>query len=248
MKYVKQIGLIVAVSASCMLAGCGTQQSKSADTQAEPGPVLASTLEHIPSLEKDKEGNIKPYLPAENPYAALKGKIKKESIVAFIDGKRLYTAGKYDKAEAAFKKITELDKKLSGPWVYLGDIAAEKKQPELEKAEESYKKAIEVNPKNVNAYLRLALTQRKLGKFLLAQNTYAAALNVWKDFPEAHLNLAILYDVYLNHPIRAQRHMEAYQFLTQGQSTEVAEWLQDIQKRTGMTTQLKVMPVFAVDG
>ena len=81
-------------------------------------------------------------------------------------------------------------------------------------AKSDYEEAIRINKDNVNAYLRLALAQRELGEFILAQNTYSEALAIWPDFPEAHLNLSILYDLYLNHPIRAQEHMEAYQFLT----------------------------------
>ena len=77
-----------------------------------------------------------------------------------------------------------------------------------------YKKAISVNRNNVNAYIALAIVQRSRGLFSGAHQTYLAALGIWKDFPEAHLNLAILYDLYLNQAEAAQQHYEAYDFLT----------------------------------
>ena len=101
-----------------------------------------------------------------------------------------------------------------------------------------YQKALEINRSNMNAWLRLAHALRVQGEFLKAQNVYAHALAEWKDCPEAHLNLAVLYDVYLNLPLRAQKHMEAYMFLTGGEDKKVTNWLMEIQKRTGVAQAL----------
>ena len=254
MKYVKyhykKISAVVLLCASLgFLGGCGSSKVKSNNINEQATLSLASTLEFIPVQEKDKEGNFKPYLVNPSPYENKKGRIDKESVLQFIEGKRSYIAGNYDKAKNIFESMVSQDSKLSGPWVYLGDIALNGDKEDLSLAKQHYTQALSVNPDNINAYLRLALVQRKLGEYLLAQNTYADVLKVWKDFPEAHLNLAILYDIYLNHPIRAQRHFEAYLFLTGSQDKEqhpkVAEWLKDLKNRTGMATQLKVVPALA---
>ena len=76
----------------------------------------------------------------------------------------------------------------------------------------------------------------------IRDSTYAEALSVWEDFPEAHLNLAVLYDIYLNDPLQAQQHMEAYQFLTEEKDAKTAEWLQEIQSRTGIAPNLYIGP------
>jgi tetratricopeptide (TPR) repeat protein len=91
-----------------------------------------------------------------------------------------------------------------------------------------------VNKNNVNAYIALGQLQRKQGYFSDAQNTYLEALNVWKDFPEAHLNLAILYDLYVNEPEEAQKHYEAYDFLTGRKDEKVKKWLVEVKQRTGI--------------
>jgi hypothetical protein len=79
-----------------------------------------------------------------------------------------------------------------------------------------------------------------LGNFTQSKRIYADVLKIWKDFPEAHLNLGVLYDVYLNDNIKAQKHIEAYQFLTGGRNEEVAGWLLEIQGRTGVAIELNV--------
>ena len=75
-----------------------------------------------------------------------------------------------------------------------------------------------------------------MGEFNVAQNTLALALQIWPDFPEAHLNLSILYDLYLNDPKSAQQHMEAYVFLNGNKNAQSEQWLAEIQGRTGITT------------
>ena len=122
----------------------------------------------------------------------------------------------------------------------LGNIYEQSNQ--IDNALKMYDKAIQINPSNINSYLRLALLQREKGNFIAAQNTYADALSVWKDFPEAHLNLGILYDVYLNHPIRAQKHIEAYLFLTGNKNKEAIKWYEEIKSRTGLPDTYQEVP------
>jgi tetratricopeptide (TPR) repeat protein len=200
--------------------------------------TLASTLEYLPAPKLDEAGASLPYEPSENPYLSQKGKISKESIVKYIEAKRAIKQKQYSQAEKLLQELTLEDKTLSGPWIALGDLAAEQKK--YSQASENYAAAIGINEKNINAYMRLAQAQRMQGNFLNAQNTYAKALALWPDFPDAHLNLAVLYDVYLNHPLRAQKHMEAYQFLTHGENKNVAKWLVEIQQRTGVAVSLTV--------
>lgn len=221
------------------ISACKSMSSKSEnDEHSKVKYTLAPTEMYLPKLEQHKDGHLLPYIATTDPYSSQKGKINKDYILKFIEAKRAYTSNKHEKAKALLTTLTETQNKLSGPWVLLGDIAKQKN--DLKTAEENYKKAVSINEKNINAQLKLAHTQRLSGKFLVAQNTYAATLQQWSDHPEAHLNLAILYDIYLNHPIRAQRHLEAYQFLTFGKNIQSAEWLNEVQSRTGLPYALPV--------
>jgi tetratricopeptide (TPR) repeat protein len=239
MKYVNVIACTLLAGGLLVTAGCATTSSKvNLVVDKNQEARLVSTLDYLPAPKTDETGAFLPYEASPNPYLAQRGKIKQESIVKYIDAKRALKQKNYRHAEQLFKTLTEEDKNLSGPWIGLGDVAVEQKQ--YEQAVAHCVKAIELNSKNVNAYMRLAKTQRLQGNFLHAQNTYAKALALWPDFPEAHLNLAVLYDIYLNHPLRAQKHMEAYQFLTNGENKEVAKWLAEIQQRTGVPISLVV--------
>lgn len=255
-RYVKPIFRVVSLLAVTALFGCaqlselgGSSESVAkrsklvpaeagakAEKPQESAPLveLKQTQQFIPQLVKDGEGGYLPYVPTTNPYLTQEGVISKSSVAMFITARRAYKAGEYDKAIASLSEITAKDPSLAGPWVMLGHIY--KKQGKYADAESRYKRALEINPLNVNAYIGLAYVQRVQGKYNLAQNTYFNALEVWKDFPEAHLNLAILYDIYLNQPVMAQKHMETYLFLTNYKNTKVAEWHDELQKRTGVQT------------
>lgn len=197
-----------------------------------------STLDYIPKQKANKKGELIPYKPNANPYLKRQGSVKSASVESFIQAKRALKASDSGLARSILMELTEKDKKLSGPWVLLGDIELEANSLEL--AEQHYSRAILINKHNVNAYLRLAKVKRMQGDFAKAKSTYADVLKLWKDFPEAHLNLGVLYDVYLNDKVRAQKHIEAYQFLTGGNNIEVAEWLLEIQERTGMAIELNM--------
>jgi tetratricopeptide (TPR) repeat protein len=186
----------------------------------------------------DRKEQLVPYVADVNPYLKRQGSVRSDSVELFIQAKRALKSNDFGRAQTILTELTDTNKRLSGPWVMLGDIAVEKNKLDL--AEQHFSKAILINKNNVNAYLRLANVKRMQGDFSKAKNTYADALSLWKDFPEAHLNLGVLYDVYLNDNIKAQKHIEAYQFLTDGDNNEVAQWLLEIQSRTGLPVELNV--------
>lgn len=226
MKFVNKIILLVSV---LTLAACASQVSKPLDNAKV---TLKETLQYIPQQTFDEKGLLNTYEPQENPYLLVDSKIDKGSVLLFIEAKKAKRNKDFKTATQKLLVITQKDTSISGPWVMLGDIKFENKK--YKEASKDYQKALEINPENVNAYIALAKVQRVLGQFNLAQNTLEKALLLWKDFPEAHLNLGILYDVYLNKAEKAQQHMEAYLFLTQYKSSEVKKWLQEVQSRTGI--------------
>ncbi len=241
MKYVNPLLIMLMVSSTLLgLAGCGATTRKQ-DTVVAGAPLQQRpTRQTLPTRQYDKEGTLIPFVATPNPYEAIKGRIHKDAVLQFIDAKKALKKGDLKTAEHLFKTVIAVDDKLSGPWVFLGDIAQQHQQSE--EAFAHYQKAIAVNPLNVNAYLPLAKLLREQGRFIEAQNVYADALAQWKDFPEAHLNLAILYDIYLNDPLQAQQHMEAYQFLTNAKDKAVAKWLEELQQRTGIAPNLYIGP------
>jgi len=201
--------------------------------------ALLDTEQFLPLQKRDDSGQLLPYDKTPNPYTKLKGRIDKTAINKYIDARRAFHAQKYDLADQLLSELSTQEPKLSGPWVMRGDIAAA--QNNLPQAIEHYVTALDLNPINFNAYLRLAKSQRAQGHFYHAQNTYARALALWSDGPELHLNLGVLYDLYLNRPLRAQAHMEAYALLSGGDNNDALAWLDEIRQRTGIPSTLKII-------
>ncbi len=227
---------LLVVLSVCLLYACGGQQVKT-NVTAEKTFELMPTLEYLPVAKKGDDGKYLPYESMPNPYLT-RGRIKKGSVAAYIEARKAFKSRNYDEAKQRLNVLTQEDDSISGPWVLLGDIEMENK--DHVRALEAYNRAININKNNVNAWLRIAYVQRLQGQYLAAQNTYVDLLNIWKDCPEAHLNLAVLYDIYLNLPIRSQKHMEAYLYLTQVENKKVVAWLTELHGRTGVAVSLPI--------
>lgn len=239
-----------------LLAGCAGVMPirESAPEPAEPRsqPVQRATAgetgageRYLPAQAYNELGEAIPYTAAPNPYLDQPALVDEAARVSFLKARALLEQGELRQARRVFREMTRVYPELSGPWLQLAAIAEQREQPE--QARKAYQKAVEVNPANVNAYLSHALFERHQGEFEQSRSVYLAALSVWRDFPEAHLNLGILYDLYMNRPEQAQPHYEAYDFLTGGTDPKVADWMIEIRRRTGIETSFIDNPPPAPD-
>jgi tetratricopeptide (TPR) repeat protein len=240
----KRSAVAATLAASLMIAGCNAiapvrfisaPDRASAAQDGDLGPivtVIKGTNAPLPRQGYNAAGEKVAYEPDANPYTSTGASVPPEAKTLFQAARWALENGDLKRARAQYEAMTTKYPKLSGPWVKLGVIA--EKNEQLDAAVKHYQTAIKVNNRNVNAYVALALLQRKRGKFVEAQKAYLDALAVWKDFPEAHLNLAILYDLYMNRPDYAQKHYEAYEFLTGGKRVDVHKWLVEVRQRTGI--------------
>lgn len=230
MKFANQVLGIMVVGLVALSAGCSSKLQLPAVGEKV---ALKETSQYIPSKTVE-EGVELAYVASDNPYLSIRSKVNKGSVLLFIEAKKAKRNGKLSLAKQKLSVITKKDESLSGPWAMLGDIAIE--ENDYKTAESHYQKAIEINTENVNAYTSLAKAQRLMGEYHVAQNTLAVALDLWPDFPEAHLNLGILYDLYLNRPKLAQMHMEAYLYLTDYKNKQAVAWFEEVKSRTGIQT------------
>lgn len=233
----------VAVAASvAAIAACGMAPVKnhegtpptsknSEEPQKKKIKVVVTSKDILPKQKYAMDGTKIPYEAMPNPYllnpVAVAPVAKKQYQIADAYLKQ----GKLKEARKEFKSLTRNYPELSGPWVKIAEIAVQRE--EFSDAIDAYEKALEVNSNNVAAYLDLAKLYREQGHFAEARNTYLRALNSWPDFPEGHFNLAVFYDLYVNDALSAQKHFQAYYFLTGNRSEEVRKWLVELQRRTG---------------
>jgi len=214
--------------------GNGAEESKVKSTKGAHASARRKAASNgpLPTQAYDPAGKAIPYVGEPNPYLSDKTPVATEAKAAFLNAQSTLKRGDTKSAKSLFVAMTKKYPELSGPWVQLATIAESK--GDTKDAINKYKMAIKVNRSNLNAYAALALLQRQSGQFMDAEGTYIDALNVWKDFPEAHLNLAVLYDLYINDPVSAQKHYEAYYFLTGKKDEKVRKWLVEVKRRTGI--------------
>ena len=117
------------------------------------------------------------------------------------------------------------------PYVFtnLGLAYLKLKEPDL--AEQAFKQAIARDDKDAVAHNHLGILQRQKGQFKEAMNRYQRAIQIDSSYASAHLNLGILFDIYLQDLDLALRHYQKYQSLIGKEDTQVAGWIVDIKRR-----------------
>jgi predicted TPR repeat methyltransferase len=136
--------------------------------------------------------------------------------------------GQYEPAIAALVTVTERAPDLTVAHIDLGMAYA--RTGDLDKAEASLRRALELDPRHPAALNELGLVQRHKGQFKEARASYEAALAQFPDFHFAHRNLAILCDLYLADTACALEHYDAYSRMVPD-DTEVVKWITVLRNR-----------------
>ena len=147
-------------------------------------------------------------------------------------GVRLLKEARYEPGIALLLEVTEKAPTLTAAHIDLGIAYA--RTDELDLAEASLQKALELNPQHPAAYNELGLVLRRKGQFAESRASYEAALAQFADFHYAHRNLAILCDLYIGDSACALKHYEAYSRIVPDDAV-VVKWIADLRNRAGQT-------------
>jgi tetratricopeptide (TPR) repeat protein len=109
------------------------------------------------------------------------------------------------------------------------------KLQKLDLAEQAFREAIMRNNRDAVAYNQLGILQRYKGQFEEARNQYQRAIQIDSGYALAHLNLGILYDLYLQDLELALQQYQKYQALMTEEDSQVAGWIVDIKRRLKTT-------------
>jgi len=138
---------------------------------------------------------------------------------------RLLKQERYEPGIALMLKLTEHVPDLAAAHIDLGIAYA--RTGDLDRAEASLRRALELNPRHPVAYNELGLVLRRKGQFAQARASYEAALGQFADYHYAHRNLAILCDLYIGDSACALEHYEAYSRMVPDDA-EVAQWMAEL--------------------
>jgi tetratricopeptide (TPR) repeat protein len=138
------------------------------------------------------------------------------------------------KAEQLFDKVLVIQPQLSGAYVNKALIAIQQK--DLSGANKQLNEALAVNPINPYAYEIKGRIARITGHFEQAEKSYLKALDIWPEYPEAQVNLAILLELYRGRLLDAHKYYSSYLVL-QADDQQVQRWLAGVEikiKRAGL--------------
>jgi tetratricopeptide (TPR) repeat protein len=133
-------------------------------------------------------------------------------------------------AELEFKQLSVAYPQFSGPQLNLGLLYLHDSR--LPEAEAAFKAALQTSPANPIAGDELGIVERKLGKFAEAEAAYLHAIAAEPNYAPAHLNLGVLYDLYLAEPQKALEQFERYIEIA-GENKQIAGWVIELRKRVG---------------
>ncbi len=214
----RRLARLAIVMASISLAGCTAFTLVPEEASAPvPMPVKAE-----PPVAKPAQ--------TEPPVNAESRQMYQQALTAL-------GAGRYPEAERALLAVIRREPELAGPRANLGILYARTGHPA--QAFESLQQAIRLNPDRAVYYNELGMVSRREGRFDEARSYYAKALALDPNYAYAHLNIGILYDLYLQDTAKAMQHYQRYRELMPSEAGTVTKWIADLQQRGRATEQAK---------
>lgn len=137
--------------------------------------------------------------------------------------------GHVDKAISLFETVTQGTPDFILAYTHLGLQYLQKN--DLEQAEQAFIKAISLDVTNFVAYNHRGVIMRQRGDFTAAKAMYQTAIKYNPDYANAHINIAILYDIYLYDLEQALYHYKKYQSLSSDSDELVGKWIVDVQRQ-----------------
>lgn len=143
--------------------------------------------------------------------------------------------GQHDKAIQYLEEIVMAEETYPLAWTNLGLLLLNQKQQS--QAENAFIQALKVNQSDAIAANHLAVIYRNKGLFSQSLALYQKAILIDQDYANAHLNLAILYDLYLQQFNLALEHYLTFKKLTKSNNETVEKWISDLQRRIKSQTK-----------
>ena len=116
----------------------------------------------------------------------------------------------------------DLASSFAGAYLNLAIIAEQQGDPR--RAQEYVDQALKANPLNPYAHNFNGVLARQRGDFALAKKSYQQALSSMPNYQQAHLNLAILAELYQGDFVLAKQHYQAYLAIV-SDDKKVQRWL-----------------------
>lgn len=158
-----------------------------------------------------------------------KNTLSPENNAVYAEAIAAMKSGDTENAYTLLINLINKQPNISNAHVNLGIIFIAKKS--FTQAENSLNLALKINPNNIYALNQLGFIYRKNGAFSKAKASYEKAININYDYANAHLNLGILYDLYMYDFERAIEQYKIYSELSNDEDKKINKWIVDLDRR-----------------
>jgi tetratricopeptide (TPR) repeat protein len=141
----------------------------------------------------------------------------------------LLKAGNYRQAEANLEEIIKVRPDIPEAHFNLG--WARQKLDRHADAVKAFEAGLKLRVDDVEATNLLGVSLRETGRFAEAEAVYLRGLALAPNMDRLHLNLGILYELYLKRPAQALESYRRYQALQKVPDAKVAGWIALLEKR-----------------
>jgi TolA-binding protein len=234
-------GLVVMCILLTLVNACGSipekQVSKPSPQVAKNrcGPGKTPAAGQVKQTGEGQQPGDKSGVPAQNsclPRGVIEivenHQVDPEIRQEFQQALTMLEAENYADAIRLLKGVTGKTSKYTAPFINLGIAYA--RTGDLEKAEENFNKALEINSQHPVASNELGLVYRQTGRYSEARQLYESLLSLYPDFLPARKNLGVLCDIYIQDLDCA---LEQYKEYLKGipDDEKVKIWVADVKSR-----------------
>ena len=218
------IKLALMASVLTMLASCGSIPV--GDPQAD-GTDKTDIDKGSPETGEGVQANSLLAFQGKDPMADIQ--INTEIKQAYAKVSKYNASKDYPNAIKLLMSIKQKYPQLSGPDYQLARIYFSQKK--LDRALSSVNVSLTNNTRNYYSLNLKGVILREQGEFEEAKAVYLEAIDIYPPYPNSHLNLGVLADIYMRDLKLALLQYQQYQQLTGTKDKKVANWILEIERR-----------------
>jgi Flp pilus assembly protein TadD len=207
-----------------VLSACTTLTSEQG---REASSVKTEELVEKPAATQTDSANSLLAFAGKDPMADIQ--INPEIRQSYAQVAKLVANNNFAQALGILDEVKLQYPQLSGPDYQKARIFLQ--QQKLEQASQAIDLSLMNNQSNYYALNLKGVILREQGKFNEAKQAYLKAIEIYPPYPNSHLNLGVLADIYLRDSALALIKYQQYQSLTKGADNKVKNWIIEIERR-----------------